>query len=492
MILDQILDNVGYWLPLAALVTGTLLGAAAVALLWRYKVHEARELARYHSAQEFAGRIAALEQEVAGLSRELESERAHVRQQQVDKSSLRDELEKQREQYHHLKTRQAVGEEQFRQEKRHFEQQLQLLTEARVQLTKEFENLAHKIFEQKQAQFTQHSKEALDVTLDPVKRQLQEFRKKVEDVYEKENAERNKLVGQITELQKQTRQIGEDAVNLANALKGDNKAQGNWGEVVLERLLEESGLQKGREYETQVSLKGSDGQRRSPDVIIRLPENKDIIIDAKVSLLDYDRYCSSDSDEERQQALKQHIASLRTHIGNLSIKDYEKLEQVRTLDFVFIFVPVEAAFMLALQHEPTLFREAYDKHIILVSPTTLLATLRTVEGIWRYEKQNKNAEKIARQAGALHDQFVLLIEALEDVGRNIRKTQQAYDTVQKRLVSGRGNLVKRVGDIKLLGAKTKKALDPALLEDAGQAAALELDDNEAPVADELPASELDE
>ncbi|TQV73562.1 DNA recombination protein RmuC [Exilibacterium tricleocarpae] len=469
------LDNVnlGEHLPLIALLAGVVIGVALVALLWRHRIGEARELARYHTGQESAARIAGLEQEIAALNRELTAGQAQISRARAEADALRGSLEQQREQHHQLKTQQAVSEEQHRQEKRHFEEQLRLLTEARAQLTREFENLAHKIFDQKQTQFTQQSKQALDVTLGPVKQQLQDFRRKVEDVYEKENAERNKLVGQITELQKQTRQIGEDAVNLANALKGDNKAQGNWGEVVLERLLEESGLQKGREYETQVRLTSAEGRRRNPDVIVRLPENKDLIIDAKVSLLDYDRYCSSDSDEDRRQALKQHIASLRTHINHLSVKDYEKLEQVRTLDFVFIFIPVEAAFMLALQHEPNLFREAYDKHIILVSPTTLLATLRTVEGIWRYEKQNKNAEKIARQAGSLYDQFVLLVGALEEVGKNIDKTQQAYSTVQKRLVSGRGNLVKRVEDIKLLGAKTKKALDAELLADAGQAPALD-------------------
>ncbi len=469
MILDQILGNLDWALPLIASLIGILLGASIV-LLWRHRVLLA-------SLREQSAQTAALK---------------------VAEQSLRDDFESLRERYHELKTQHAVGEEKlhnqaelrrqlderqrllgelrtdhtelqtrYDQEKRHFDEQLKLLGEARAQLSKEFENLAHKIFEQKQTQFARQSKQTLEVSLDPVKRQLKEFRHKVEEVYEKENAERNKLVGQITELQKQTRQIGEDAVNLANALKGDNKAQGNWGEVVLERLLEESGLQKGREYETQVTLKSSEGRRRNPDVIVRLPDSKDIIIDAKVSLLDYDRYCAGETDEDRQLALKQHIASLRAHVNNLSVKDYEKLEQVRTLDFVFIFVPIEAAFMLALQHEPNLFREAYDKHIILVSPTTLLATLRTVEGIWRYEKQNKNAEKIARQAGGLYDQFVLLLTALEEVGRNIDKTQQAYHTVQKRLVEGRGNLVKRVEDIKLLGAKTKKSLDAELLLEAG-------------------------
>ena len=353
------------------------------------------------------------------------------------------------------------------QERKNFAEQLALLQNAKAELAKEFENLANKIFESKQQQFSVNSKTLLDTTLDPLKLQLSEFRKKVEDVYEKENADRNRLSGQVLELQKQAQKIGEDAVNLAQALKGNTKTQGNWGEVVLERLLEESGLQKGREYDTQVNFTGSDGSRLMPDVIIHLPENKDIVVDAKCSLVDYERFCSAEDEVERKQYLNAHINSLRSHIKNLSIKDYEKLDGIKALDFVFIFIPIEAAFMIALQHEPGLYREAYDRHIILVSPTTLLATLRTVENIWRYEKQNKNAERIAKEAGALHDQFVMLLESLDAVGNSLNKAQEAYAKTRDRLQSGRGNLVKRVADIRRLGAKTKKTIAGHLLDDAG-------------------------
>ena len=360
------------------------------------------------------------------------------------------------------------------QERKNFAEQLALLQNAKAELAKEFENLANKIFESKQQQFSVNSKTLLDTTLDPLKLQLSEFRKKVEDVYEKENADRNRLSGQVLELQKQAQKIGEDAVNLAQALKGNTKTQGNWGEVVLERLLEESGLQKGREYDTQVNFTGSDGSRLMPDVIIHLPENKDIVVDAKCSLVDYERFCSAEDEIERKQYLNAHINSLRSHIKNLSIKDYEKLDGIKALDFVFIFIPIEAAFMIALQHEPGLYREAYDRHIILVSPTTLLATLRTVENIWRYEKQNKNAERIAKEAGALHDQFVMLLESLDAIGNSLNKAQEAYAKTRDRLQSGRGNLVKRVADIRRLGAKTKKTIAGHLLDDAG--AELETED----------------
>jgi DNA recombination protein RmuC len=396
------------------------------------------------------------QQEVAAL-REKTVHFAELQQQSLRKD---EQLGVFQQETTELKTR-------LEQERKHFAEQLVLLQNAKADLAKEFENLANKIFENKQQQFSLNSKSLLDSTLDPLKLQLTEFRKKVEDVYEKENAERNRLSGQVVELQKQAQKIGEDAVNLAQALKGNTKTQGNWGEVVLERLLEESGLQKGREYDTQVNFTSSDGSRLIPDVIIHLPENKNIVIDAKCSLVDYEKFCSADDEVARKQHLTAHVNSLRNHIKGLSIKDYEKLDGIKALDFVFIFIPIEAAFMFALQHEPGLYREAYDRHIILVSPTTLLATLRTVENIWRYEKQNKNAERIAKEAGALHDQFVLLLESLDAIGYSINKTQEAYAKARERLQTGRGNLVKRVDDIRRLGAKTKKSIAGHLLEDAG-------------------------
>jgi DNA recombination protein RmuC len=332
------------------------------------------------------------------------------------------------------------------------------MQDAKQTLGQEFENLANRIFEDKQTKFAQQNKEALEVTLSPLRRDIGDFRKQVESAYDKENADRNKLVGQISELQKQTLQISADAVSLANALRGDNKAQGNWGEFVLEKLLEDSGLTNGREYDTQVALKDDTGKRRNPDVIIHLPEGRDIVIDAKVSLVDYERYFHASDEDKKQQCLRQHLLSMRAHVKGLSGKDYESLGGVNSLDFVLIFVPIESAFMLALDHDPEMMRDAYDRGIILVSPSTLMVTLRTIKNLWRYADQNRNAQLIADKAGALYDQFVSYVEALDELGKHLDKSKDAWENARKRLTSGRGNLVRRAEELKKLGAKTKKNL----------------------------------
>jgi DNA recombination protein RmuC len=362
-----------------------------------------------------------------------------------------------------LKAEKLVLEEKLSNQESNFEAQLKLVKEAKQSLSQEFENLANRIFDDKQSKFSEQSKQALDTSLSPLRRDIGDFRKQVSSAYEKENADRNQLAGQIGELQKQTMKISSEAASLANALKGDNKQQGNWGEFVLEKLLEDSGLSKGREYETQVALKDEEGKRRNPDVIIRLPEGKDIIIDAKTSLLNYERYFHAENDQQRQEFLKNHLTSLRAHIKGLDIKNYEKLETINSLDFVLIFIPVESAFMLALDNDPDIMREAYDRGIILVSPSTLMVTLRTIKNLWRYADQNINAQQIAEKAGGLYDLFVLHVEALEDIGKHLDKSKDAYETAFKRLSTGRGNLVKRSEELKLLGAKTKKAIADKLL-----------------------------
>jgi len=411
-------------------LAGLILGALLTSVVLRAKT--ARLQSEYSQTQQQLDKLTADQQQLEAVRRELLTLNSALEQKLVSQQS-------------------------------HYQEQIALLADAKQTLSREFENLANRIFDEKQSKFSLQSKEALEVTLSPLRRDIGDFRKQVESAYEKENAERNKLVGQISELQKQTMQVSADAVSLANALRGDNKAQGNWGEFILEKLLEDSGLTNGREYTTQVALKDESGKRRNPDVIVHLPEGRDIVIDAKVSLVDYERYFHAENEESKQQCLRQHLSSLRAHIKGLSSKDYENLEGVNSLDFVLIFVPVESAFMLALDHDPEMMRDAYDRGIILVSPSTLMVTLRTIKNLWRYADQNRNAQLIADKAGGLYDQFVLYIESLDEVGKHIEKSQEAWDTAHKRLSTGRGNLVRRTEELKKLGAKAKKSLPDSVL-----------------------------
>jgi len=344
-------------------------------------------------------------------------------------------------------------------------EKLATLEKAREQLKQEFQNLANRIFDEKAQRFSETSKENIGHLLTPLREQLGDFKRRVEDVYDKETKDRQALYTQISQLKQLNQQMSEDAINLTNALKGENKTQGNWGEVVLERALEESGLRKGSEFELQVNA-SQEGKRYQPDAIIHLPDGKDVIVDSKVSLRAYEQYCSSDESDAKQRFLREHLLSMRGHIKGLSDKAYQSLEGVRSLDFVLLFIPIEGAFLLALEKEPNLFKEAFDRNIMLVSPSTLMVTLRTIHNIWRYEHQNQNAKEIAQRGGDLHDKFVGFVESIDEIGRNLHKTQQAFDTAHKRLSSGRGNLVNQVAMLKKLGAEGKKKLSADLLERA--------------------------
>ncbi|MEQ8953365.1 MAG: DNA recombination protein RmuC [Porticoccaceae bacterium] len=363
-----------------------------------------------------------------------------------------------------LKVAEARTEEQLK-----YHQQLNdELKNAQTRLQKDFEALSNKLYEDSRKKFESDSQKTLSASLDPLKKEIEGFRKRIEDTHREDVAGRSRLEGQIKALHEQASQIGQDAVQLTNALKGESKSQGNWGEMVLERLLEDSGLEKGREYETQASHRDEDGRLKQPDVIIRLPEGKDIVIDSKVSLKAYESFYNAETEAQKEKALKEHINSLRNHFSGLSAKNYEALDSINSLDFVFMFVPIESAYTLALQADQSLFQAAYDRGVVIVSPTTLMATLRTVANIWRYEKQNRYAQQIADEGGKLYDQFVLLVESLDDVGKKIEATQSSYELARKRLSEGRGNLVGRVENLKKLGAKSKKNLPDSvkgLLED---------------------------
>lgn len=367
-----------------------------------------------------------------------------------------------------LQTRLAELETRILEERKHAEEKLALLNDAGERLKLEFRNLADRIFEDKSQKFTDQNRASLDSVLTPVRDQLREFKKKIEDVYDKESKERVSLFHEIVHLKALNQKISEDAVNLTNALKGQSKTQGAWGELILERILEESGLHKGREYEPQATFADEAGGRFRPDVIVHLPEGRDVIIDSKVSLTAYERYCAATTEVKRQQRLREHLISVRTHIKGLSEKRYEELTGVRSLDFVLMFLPVEGAFWIVMENDPSLFNDAFAKNIMLVGPSTLLATLRIIQNIWRHEDQHRNALLIAKKAGDLYDKFAGFVDSLEDIGQKIGKAREAYDRAHSQLASGKGNLIRRAEELKTLGVVSKKSLPASL---AGQAEA---------------------
>ena len=361
-------------------------------------------------------------------------------------------------------------------ERKQTKEKIALLNEARDQLKNEFQILAQRIFDDKSEKFTERNRVNMDRLIAPLQDQIGDFKKRVEDVYDKESRDRVSLQTEIHHLKELNQRISKEALNLTRALKGDSKARGNWGEVVLERVLEASGLQKGREYETQVRLKDGHGNPYQPDVIIRLPQGKDVVVDAKVSLKDYEIYYSTEDVDQKDNALKSHIEAIRTHIKSLSGKRYEELEGIRSLDFVLMFVPIEAAFLAAVERDRGLFSDAFDQNIMVVSPSTLLVTLRTIENIWRNEYQNRHAIEIANKAGGLYNKFVGFVDALQEVGRQLEKAKAAYQTASDRLVNGRGNLIRRAQELKALGVKAGKELPKNLLEMAEEAVTEEEED----------------
>jgi len=331
--------------------------------------------------------------------------------------------------------------------------------QSQQKLNKDFELIANKILEEKSSRFVEQNKTNLDLILNPLKENIKAFEDKVEKVYKAESDERNILKGVISELQIQSKLIQEDANNLTKALKGDNKKQGNWGEVILEKVLERSGLVRDQEYRIQASHVSAEGGRYQPDVVIDLPDDKHLIIDAKVSLVAYERSVSAETDEAREGYVKAHLASIKNHIQELSSKNYQDLYKINSPDFVLLFVPIESSFSIAVQKDAELFNFAWDRRVVIVSPSTLLATLRTIASIWKQERQNRNVMEIARLSGTMYDKFVGFVNDLENIGKHIKNGQDAYDKAINKLSDGSGNLVNTSEKIKKLGAKTTKQID---------------------------------
>ena len=340
--------------------------------------------------------------------------------------------------------------------------------ETEERLTKEFENLAHKILELNSEKFKKQNKEQIDTLLSPLSEQIEKFKKKVEDTNEK-GVERNAMLMQkIISLESLNNKLSQDALNLANALKGDSKTQGDWGESRLELLLEKSGLTNGVHFSTQAAYKDDEGKLKKPDFIINLPENKHLIIDSKVSLTAYVEYYNAEDEITEQQAIKRHLDSIKRHYMELSDKDYPNLYGINTPDHVLMFVPNEPALMLALNEDKNLYLNALEKNIVLVSASTLLATLSTVASIWKQEDQKRNALEIAKEGGLLYDKFEGFVQDLIKVGKSLKSSKDSYEDAMSKLTEGRGNIIKKIENLKDLGAKTKKSLPQNIIDRANQ------------------------
>lgn len=362
---------------------------------------------------------------------------------------------------------------QLTQERNQSQEKVALLQNAREELTLQFKNLANDILEEKSKRFSEQNQQSLGQLLDPLKTKLQEFQGKVEQVYVQEGKDRSALAEQVRQLMELNKTVSQEANNLTKALKGSNKAQGNWGELVLERVLESSGLRKGEEYDVQESHTLEDGRRLQPDVVVHLPEDRHLVIDAKATLIAYEDYANADDDKHREAALKRHLDAVRSHIKGLSDKNYQDLYGLKSLDFVLMFVPIEPAFMLAVTHDRELYMDAWNKNVLLVSPSTLLFVVRTVANLWRQEAQTRNAQDIAKRGAELYDKLAGFVEDMESLGTRLNQAQKDYDGAINKLSTGRGNLIRQAEMLKKLGVKPSKSLPAPMVEIANDAADME-------------------
>ncbi len=454
-----------------ALVLGFLLGLIPVLLMMRTRIEAACEIGRRETATD----IAVLQERVASYE-------ANLLQRDTTIQSLQNQISTLQQERADLERQETRLSTQLQEEIKRSDDKLKVLDHAREELQAQFKNLANQIFDEKTRTFADQSKANLDTILTPFKEKISEFEKRVQETYTTEGKERHSLIQEVRKLQDLNRQISEDTENLTKALKGDSKTQGTWGELILEKILEESGLRKGIEYDSQGGFRDEEGKLLKPDVIVHLPEEKDIIIDSKVSLTAYEKYVRAETDEDRDRAVKDHLISINAHLKGLESKKYDELPDVRSLDFVLMFIPVESAFMLTVEKDNEIFRKAFAQNIMIVSPSTLLVTLRTIQNIWRYEYQSKNALEIAEKAGNLYDKFVGFVADLEKIGDQIGAAQKTYDGAHNKLVSGRGNLVARAQNLIELGVKSRKRL-PAAITQAAETETPQVG-HEAPETDE--------
>ncbi len=443
-------------IPVLLLIIGIIVGFA---LGWLLKKGKANTTANTtFNAEELNKRINELSLEKGELSGKITTSREVFKEQKDSFEKLLNEKNTLLTENSKLKEAQLNVEEKLAHQKTEVEQ-------LQKKFSTEFENIANKLLKQNTSDFAEANQKRLGEILNPLKENIKSFEQKVEDKYEKELKDRTSLIEQIKSLEKLNTQMSEDAHNLTKALKGDNKAQGNWGELILEKVLESSGLVEGEEFETQHSTTNDEGSRIQPDVLIKLPDNKHIIVDAKVSLNAYQDYISSEDVDEQESFLKNHLVSVKAHIKGLSEKHYTSGKGIDSPDFVLLFMPIESSFGIAMQTDNQLYQYAWDKKVVIVTPSTLLATLKTIKSVWNNEKQTKNALEIAEQSGRLYDKFVGFLEDLEKIDKGLKSSQEAYNGAINKLKTGSGNLIGRAEKIRTLGAKTKKNIATDFLTD---------------------------
>lgn len=413
------------------------------------------------SAEEFSR----LKQENEGLRTEVARTTERAENSGTERQRLENRLREVELNLASKNERIVKAEEAFKSQRERLTEQENYIQTLQQQFKLEFENIANKLLDEKSKTFTEHNRTQLDVILNPFKEKLKDFEEKVDKVYKAESDERNVLKGEINKLVENNRLMSEETQNLTKALKGEQKKQGNWGEMILEKVLERSGLVKDREYRVQASMVGPDGNRLQPDVVIDMPDGKHLIVDSKVSLVAYERLVNSDNEADREVFAKEHVKSIQNHINDLCGKNYQDLYQINSPDFVLLFVPIESSFSVAVQLDEELFNYAWDRRVVIVSPSTLLATLGTVASIWKQERQNKNVLEIARLSGAMYDKFYNFVEDLEDIGKSLKQTEKAYDKAINKLSTGAGNLTVTADKIKKLGAKASKQLDQKYIDD---------------------------
>lgn len=419
---------------------------------------------------QFKSEKSGLEERVNGLLQQMEEFKLRFQEEQNQflkqfehEKKEKEEIRQQKESLSIQLTKKEADFENLWQ--RNKEQKLEV-EELQEKFTKEFENLANKILEEKTVKFTEQNKENLKNILSPLQEKIQHFEKKVEDTHKESIDYHAALRQQIVGLKEMNEQMSKETLNLTKALKGDSKMQGNWGELILERVLEKSGLEKGREYEVQQSFTTDEGNRVFPDVVINLPDGKKMIVDSKVSLTAYERYTNEEDDLQKTISLKEHINSIKRHVEQLSDKNYHDLYQMESPDFVLLFIPIESAFAIALNEDNSLYNKAFERNIIIVTPTTLLATLRTIDSMWTNQKQQENALEIARQAGALYDKFEGFVADLIKIGKKMDEAKVEYSSAMTKLVDGKGNLIGSVERLKKMGAKAKKSLPESIVKRA--------------------------